>query len=356
FSNNLPSKRISQRQSRQQQEESESLSTSTSATAKANDTAHNSSQPIYKNPNPESLPSSSNTNSPLNPNSNSDNHNEEESAAVAAEEEGSAYQRLNNVPDIQQPQQEPAVVVDSNSARSNKRQKPSPDGEDLTPKKPNFERIWSDEDEIGILEGMIEYMKMGSNPSSDWSAFHEFIKRSLHCYFTRIQVGDKIRRLRRKYLRNAKKSKNGDGPHLLDSHEEIVYSLSKKIWGGKPSTGESGFQSSQEAKEVTVAVGPPRPPKVVATAVNSAAVGVVENGGLYPDLNELLNFGRNLNAADCCESLLKGGLDLIEKSKAEELSEKWKKLLMMKMEVHLNQVALYQELGMLAMEAMKSSS
>ncbi|XP_059279720.1 STOREKEEPER protein-like [Lycium ferocissimum] len=95
-----------------------------------------------------------------------------------------------------------------------------------------FQRLWSEDDEIAILKGMIDYRsKKKADPVADLSAFHEFIKENLHVDVTKAQLQDKIRRLKKKYENNAGKEKKGKDRIFSKPHEQKGYELSKKIWG-----------------------------------------------------------------------------------------------------------------------------
>ncbi|XP_060198944.1 probable transcription factor At1g11510 [Lycium barbarum] len=95
-----------------------------------------------------------------------------------------------------------------------------------------FQRLWSEDDEIAILKGMIDYRsKKKADPVADLSAFHEFIKKNLHVDVTKAQLQDKIRRLKKKYENNAGKEKKGKERIFSKPHEQKGYELSKKIWG-----------------------------------------------------------------------------------------------------------------------------
>ncbi|KAL0442881.1 UNVERIFIED_CONTAM: putative transcription factor [Sesamum latifolium] len=101
-------------------------------------------------------------------------------------------------------------------------------------KKLLFQRLLSEDDEIVILKGMIDYVtKKKSDPVADLNAFHDFIKKNLHVDVTRTQLQDKIRRLRRKYENNKSKEKEGKDRTFSKPHEQKAYELSKKIWGNE---------------------------------------------------------------------------------------------------------------------------
>ncbi|KAJ0475560.1 putative transcription factor GeBP family [Helianthus annuus] len=59
-------------------------------------------------------------------------------------------------------------------------------------KKQLFQRLWSEDDEIVILKGMIDYKgengENNNNIIGDTGAFHEFIKKSLHVDVSRAQL------------------------------------------------------------------------------------------------------------------------------------------------------------------------
>ncbi|KAL0420251.1 UNVERIFIED_CONTAM: putative transcription factor [Sesamum latifolium] len=101
-------------------------------------------------------------------------------------------------------------------------------------KKLLFQRVWSEDDEIVILKGMIDYVsKKKSDPVGELNAFHDFIKKNLHVEVSRSQLQDKIRRLRRKYENNKSKEKEGKDRSFGKPHEQKAFELSKKIWGNE---------------------------------------------------------------------------------------------------------------------------
>ncbi|KAL5577870.1 hypothetical protein UlMin_019569 [Ulmus minor] len=97
-----------------------------------------------------------------------------------------------------------------------------------------FQRLFSEDDEIVILKGMLDYIaKKREDPSADMDVFLDFIKNSLHTDFTKNKLSNKIRRLRKKYLNNVRKGNNPTKPH-----EHKGFELSKKIWGGEGTSKE----------------------------------------------------------------------------------------------------------------------
>ncbi|KAI8530687.1 hypothetical protein RHMOL_Rhmol11G0078900 [Rhododendron molle] len=101
-------------------------------------------------------------------------------------------------------------------------------------------RLWSKEDEISILKGLIDFQsKNGSDTYPDMGEFHELIKESLSVDVSKNQFVDKIRKLKRKYSTNVEKAVF---PRPL---ERKCFELSNKIWGGgKENNGIDGNEKT----------------------------------------------------------------------------------------------------------------
>lgn len=98
-----------------------------------------------------------------------------------------------------------------------------------------FQRLWTDEDEIELLQGFLEYttQRGGINSSShhhDTTAFYDQIKSKLQLDFNKNQLVEKLRRLKKKY-RNVM-SKMGSGKEFVfkSSHDQATFEISCKIW------------------------------------------------------------------------------------------------------------------------------
>ncbi|CAN6922289.1 unnamed protein product [Brassica oleracea] len=95
-----------------------------------------------------------------------------------------------------------------------------------------FQRLWTDEDEIELLRGFLDYVtthRGGSNPP-DTAPFYEMIKSKLQLEFNKNQLVEKLRRLKKKY-RNVM-SKFGSGKEVLfkSPHDQSTFEISRKIW------------------------------------------------------------------------------------------------------------------------------
>lgn len=103
-------------------------------------------------------------------------------------------------------------------------------GEEESIKKPAFQRLWSEEDEIAVLQGMIDFKSdTGKSPYEDTNGFYDFIKKSISFEVSKNQFMDKIRSLKKKFI--GKEVKNGVEPSFLKAHDRKSYGLSKVIWG-----------------------------------------------------------------------------------------------------------------------------
>lgn len=110
-----------------------------------------------------------------------------------------------------------------------------------TTKKPLFQRVFSEEDELALLKGIFDYSKKNQvEPAADMNAFNKFIKSYLHIDVNNKQLAGKIRRLKKRYNNNLGKSLS------KGSHELEMFSLSEKIWGEKKITGKKRKRGGEE--------------------------------------------------------------------------------------------------------------
>ncbi|EXB31415.1 hypothetical protein L484_014842 [Morus notabilis] len=206
-------------------------------------------------------------------------------------------------------------------------------------KKLLFQRLWSEDDEIAILKGMIDYAaKTGADAAvADMNAFYDFIKKSLHIDATKTQLSDKVRRLKKKYVNNLKKKYNPTKPHELEA-----FQLSKKIWGSREPKSNGTAKSNQKGKSELL-LSPAAPAEIETTAIDRKA-------GPSASLSELIRFDKSLP-----EHVVKQGLDLISESKKAELEAKWRMLHIAEFELFVKKSQLISEQSKLILEAIKPS-
>ncbi|KAL8154849.1 putative transcription factor At5g28040 [Apium graveolens] len=99
-----------------------------------------------------------------------------------------------------------------------------------------FQRLWTDEDEIELLKGFLDYnLHRGSlhshNSHHDTSAFYDLIKTKLQLDFNKNQLVEKLRRLKKKYRNVLSKISSGKEYVFKTSHDQVTFDISKKIWG-----------------------------------------------------------------------------------------------------------------------------
>ncbi|RLM73943.1 hypothetical protein C2845_PM15G00400 [Panicum miliaceum] len=193
-------------------------------------------------------------------------------------------------------------------------------------------RVWSEADEVRILEGLAAYAAAHGAPPGR-SQLHAALEgRGLDkAVFTVTEIYEKVRRLRDKYcnLRAA------GGPPVpeggADDGDEVrKYELSTAIWGDQPaSVAKKGRSTSADAM----------PPKA-GGASTRVRRGVEELLGLFPNLASEVE---KITDDDSLVPVLKRAFELIDDQKAGELDAKVKKQKVREVQARMNQDALRDE-------------
>lgn len=90
-----------------------------------------------------------------------------------------------------------------------------------------FVKIWSDSDEIAVLQGAIKFREEEHIlPNADLNRFHSYVSGSLQGDFNRTQIREKLRALKTKYINNAKNNRKSMWKH----HDRVLFDLSNIIW------------------------------------------------------------------------------------------------------------------------------
>ncbi|KAG6572314.1 STOREKEEPER protein, partial [Cucurbita argyrosperma subsp. argyrosperma] len=217
-------------------------------------------------------------------------------------------------------------------------------------------RLWSEDDEISILQGMIDFQSAkGSDPYTDMSQFLEFIKKNLSVNVSKNQLIDKVRRLKKKYKNNSEKGRNGDDPVFLKQHEHNSFVLSKKIWGNEAKNKPR--KHSVKASN-SVSISSPR------VDVEAAKKETVNNNNVESKIlaEEFLSEYPWLKASFmvengkfCSEGLLRlvrERMPSIGSEKAKELDDKWRMLGENELELYVKKVELVREQCKLILDSM----
>ncbi|KAG0493595.1 hypothetical protein HPP92_004589 [Vanilla planifolia] len=103
-------------------------------------------------------------------------------------------------------------------------------------KKDNFRRIWSSEDELALLRGILDYKESHRViPSSlqQVESLLNSVKGSLSISASLNQMIDKIRRMKQKYMKAVKRIETAKNPNIPNAHDAAVFHLSRNIWGSR---------------------------------------------------------------------------------------------------------------------------
>jgi hypothetical protein len=144
------------------------------------------------------------------------------------------------------------MVATDSTLDASKRQRVSPETTVLSQdsKKPQFDdtrrlfqRLWTDEDEIELLQGFLEYTTKGTanHHHNDTALFYDQIKSKLQLDFNKNQLVEKLRRLKKKYRNVLSKINSGKDFCFKSPHDQATFEISRKIWS---STGKiAGFSN-----------------------------------------------------------------------------------------------------------------
>ncbi|XP_052175454.1 probable transcription factor At3g04930 [Diospyros lotus] len=123
-----------------------------------------------------------------------------------------------------------------------------------------FQRLWTDEDEIELLQGFLDYttLRGGGNSSHhhDTTAFYDQIRSKLQLDFNKNQLVEKLRRLKKKYRNVMSKIGSGKDYVFKSPHDQATFEISKKIWsdaacrgGAVAAAGGGGEEGGLEDEE-----------------------------------------------------------------------------------------------------------
>ncbi|CAH1440026.1 unnamed protein product [Lactuca virosa] len=225
---------------------------------------------------------------------------------------------------------------------------PAPPGpENAAEKKPLFQRLWSEDDEIVLIKGMISYVETkGKDPIADVNDFHEFVKTSLNVDVNNGQMTAKVKRLKAKFMNNVGKiEQNGKVRSLSNPHEKKMYELSEKLWD------RNSIKNAAIVGCNTKKVNPkPKPDQKLKANSNP----VVSNGGHESGKNVVHSRG-GIKIPITDEDIMNRGLELLSGPKKVELEEKWNDLKVQELKNYLRKLELMKEQGELVLNAMKKS-
>ncbi|KAE8681142.1 oxygen-evolving enhancer protein 3 [Hibiscus syriacus] len=220
-------------------------------------------------------------------------------------------------------------------------------------KKQLFQRLFSDDDEIAVLKGLLDFLATkGVDPFADTNAFHDFVKGSIHADVSKAQLMYKVRRLRKKLENNARRSKDGEDRTFSKPHEQKSFELSKRIWGKegiirKIDTSAAKPKGNGKALDALKA-------EPVASADEKVDDGEpMEVDIKWPKSSGSL-FDKKSGVGSLEDEVLKQGLDMVGEEKRASLKEKWRRLQIAELELFLERNELVMEQAKWMLEFYKS--
>ncbi|GMI79222.1 VIRF INTERACTING PROTEIN 4 [Hibiscus trionum] len=118
-----------------------------------------------------------------------------------------------------------------------------------------FQRLWTDEDEIELLRGFLDYTTFKTNSSTasshhhhhlDTALFYDQIKSKLQLDFNKNQLVEKLRRLKKKYRNVMSKISSGKGFSFKTPHDQATFEISSKIWSNSVGKVEDNVLDDDE--------------------------------------------------------------------------------------------------------------
>ncbi|KAB5520675.1 hypothetical protein DKX38_024994 [Salix brachista] len=241
---------------------------------------------------------------------------------------------------------------DSKRAKNKESEKP----EDS--KKQLFQRLWTEDDEIALLLGIIDFTeKKGHDPSKDMNAFYDFIKKSLHFDVSMTQLKDKISRLKKKF-ENHVKGKKGENKTFSKPHDQKGFDLSKSIWGSEGSIKANG--SKYESGNTLNNNNKTGNGKQLEASNPELGMDVREEDrvevemGRGSSVKSVLKFDSSVSVGRMEDYVVRMGLNFVHGTEKEKMEEEWRKLHVAELELFLKRNELIREQANLMLASFKT--
>ncbi|KAG9458613.1 hypothetical protein H6P81_003121 [Aristolochia fimbriata] len=102
--------------------------------------------------------------------------------------------------------------------------------DDVKPPPFKFHRIWPEGDELRFLQGLLDSAADGLVFPRDLNVFYDRFSQSMSQPYTRSQLSEKLRRLRKKFRVLSARLSRGLDSSLLTPHDRALFHLSKQLW------------------------------------------------------------------------------------------------------------------------------
>ena len=134
--------------------------------------------------------------------------------------------------DLKDEESSPSSSSAANPDSKRRRTEPSQEEEAKTDARKMFQRLWTEEDEIAILKGFLDFSSSPRSSHDNSGAFYDQIRASIRLDFNKNQLVEKLRRLKKKYRNVAGRIRSGKDFAFKSAHDRTAYDLSGQIWGG----------------------------------------------------------------------------------------------------------------------------
>lgn len=225
-----------------------------------------------------------------------------------------------------------------------------------------FQRLFSEADEIALLQGVLDFTSTkGESPSEESDAFCIYVKKLIDFNATKIQIQNKLQRLKKKFTNTVKKSlkkgKDEDEIKFAKDFDQKSFDLSRKIWG------ENGVLASKSRKKLgetskemkLVAHSTPKKQEETKTPERTETKAV---NAPRPSIGREIASFFNLENASVCgldESTIVEAWEKVgDGAKKKEMEEKWEKLKAMQVELCIQRTGLVAETAKVIFKANKS--
>ncbi|KAK9136536.1 hypothetical protein Sjap_007130 [Stephania japonica] len=143
-----------------------------------------------------------------------------------------------------------------------------------------FQRLWTDEDEIGLLQGFLEYTTQRGFKNSvyhhDTAPFYDQIKTRLQLDFNKNQLVEKLRRLKKKYRNVMARFTSGKDFNFKSPHDQATFEISRKIWSEvTPGPGDAAGMEDEEGNPLNAEINDA-----------AAASATINNNGIHVSNSE----------------------------------------------------------------------
>ncbi|KAJ9172985.1 hypothetical protein P3X46_016164 [Hevea brasiliensis] len=93
-----------------------------------------------------------------------------------------------------------------------------------------FHRIWTEPDEIRFLQGLLDSSSHGLSFPRDLPIFYDNFSNTMSQPYSRSQLSEKLRRLRKKFRVISSRLARGLSYSLLSPHDCALFNLLKRLW------------------------------------------------------------------------------------------------------------------------------